>query len=312
MNSKEKLLVIVGPTAVGKTALSIDLAKELSGEIISGDSMQVYKGMDIGTAKITKEEMESIPHYLIDIIYPHEAFSVADFQHESRRLITDMNYRGKLPMIVGGTGLYIQSVIYEYQFSEAQKDHSLRDALEKFAEEHGKEALHQRLQSIDPITAERLHPNDVKRVIRALEIYQLTGKPMAEFQQRSPESPYQLCLLGLTMERSVLYERINRRVDIMVEQGLVDEVRRLLDEGYHKGLQSMQGIGYKEMVEHLEGTLSLDEAVELIKKNSRNFAKRQLTWFRSMKDITWQDMTNPGDRQELVENIRTFVAGKIR
>lgn len=312
MNRKEQLLVIVGPTAVGKTALSIDLAKKLSGEIISGDSMQVYKGMDIGTAKITEKEMESIPHYLIDIIYPHESFSVADFQHKARTLITEINHRGKLPMIVGGTGLYVQSVIYEYQFSEAQKDHSLRVELEEYAEEYGNEALHQRLKSIDPITAERLHPNDVKRVIRAIEIYELTGKPMAEFQQRAPESPYELCLLGLTMERSVLYDRINHRVDLMMEQGLVDEVKRLLEEGYHKNLQSMQGIGYKEMVEYLEGTISLDEAVELIKKNSRNFAKRQLTWFRSMKDIAWLDMTNPGDRKELVENIRTFVAGKIR
>lgn len=308
---KEKLLVIVGPTAVGKTALSIDLAKQLNGEIISGDSMQVYRGMDIGTAKITPDEMESIPHYLIDILDPDQPYSVAEFQQEAKRLITSINAREKLPMIVGGTGLYIQSVIYEYQFSEAPKDEVLRQEWEEFAQVHGKEALHLRLQEVDPITAERLHSNDVKRVIRALEIYQLTGKPMADFQKRSPESPYQLCLLGLTMERSLLYERINHRVDVMMSQGLVKEVERLLENGYLSSLTSMQGIGYKEVVQYLEGKIPMDEAVELIKKNSRNFAKRQLTWFRSMKDIHWLDMTNAGDRLSLVENIRTFVAGKM-
>ncbi|RXT15205.1 tRNA (adenosine(37)-N6)-dimethylallyltransferase MiaA [Ammoniphilus sp. CFH 90114] len=312
MSNKEKLLVIVGPTAVGKTSLSIDLAKALDGEIISGDSMQVYKGMDIGTAKITEAEMDSVPHYLIDILEPDKDFSVADFQHQSRQLITEINLRGKLPMIVGGTGLYIQSVIYEYKFSEAQKDLSLRTALEEYTELHGKEALHQRLQAIDPITAKRLHQNDVKRVIRALEIYELTGKPMAEYQQRSSESPYQLCLLGLTMERTLLYERINMRVDLMISQGLVAEVQRLLDQGYDSSIPSLQGIGYKEVIDYLHGKTSLDEAIERIKKNSRNFAKRQLTWFRSMKDINWLDMTEPGDRAELVENIRSFVAGKIR
>ena len=308
---KEKLLVIVGPTAVGKTALSIELAKQLNGEIISGDSMQVYRGMDIGTAKIKPDEMESIPHYLIDILNPDQPFSVAEFQQDAKSLITMINARHKLPMIVGGTGLYIQSVIYEYQFSEAPKDEALRLEWEEFARLHGKEALHSRLKEVDPITAQRLHLNDVKRIIRALEIYQLTGKSMADFQQRSPESPYQLCLLGLTMERSLLYERINLRVDVMMNQGLVKEVESLLEKGYLGSLPSMQGIGYKEVVQYLEGRISLEEAVELIKKNSRNFAKRQLTWFRSMKDIHWLDMTNSGDKQSLVENIRTFVAGKM-
>lgn len=308
---REKLLVIVGPTAVGKTALSIELAKRLNGEIISGDSMQVYKGMDIGTAKITPEEMEGIPHYLIDTHYPDEAFSAAEFQQRATRLIAEINGRGKLPVIAGGTGLYIQSVIYQYEFSDAKQDEALRTRLEELAEKQGNQALHLRLQAIDPITAERLHPNDVKRVIRAIEIYELTGTTMAEYQKRANQSPYQLCLLGLTMERDRLYARINRRVDIMMEQGLEREVRALLEQGYSKDLVSMQGIGYKEMAEYVEGRLSLTDAVELIKKNSRNFAKRQLTWFRSMKEIHWVDVEEQQNKEEFVEKIRSFVAGML-
>lgn len=308
---KEKLLVIVGPTAVGKTALSIELAKRLNGEIISGDSMQVYRGMDIGTAKITPEEMEGIPHYLIDTHNPDEAFSAAEFQQRATQLIAGMNRRGKLPIIAGGTGLYIQSVIYQYEFSEAKQDEALRTSLEELAEKQGKEVLHQRLQTIDPITANRLHPNDVKRVIRAIEIYELTGTTMAEYQKRAKQSPYQLCLLGLTMERDRLYERINLRVDMMMEKGLEREVRALLERGYGKDLVSMQGIGYKEMVEYIEGRLTLADAVELIKKNSRNFAKRQLTWFRSMNEIHWVDAEEQRNGQEFVEKIRSFVAGMI-
>ncbi len=308
---KEKLLVIVGPTAVGKTALSIELAKKLDGEVISGDSMQVYKGMDIGTAKITPEEMDGIPHYLIDTHDPDELFSAAEFQQRATQHITDVNSRDKLPMIVGGTGLYIQSVIYQYEFSEAKQDEALRRNLEELAQNQGNEVLHLRLQAIDPITADRLHPNDVKRVIRALEIYQLTGTTMAEYQKRAKRSPYQLCLLGLTMERDRLYERINQRVDIMMEKGLEREVRSLLDQGYSKDLVSMQAIGYKEMVEYIEGRLTISDTTELIKKNSRNFAKRQLTWFRSMKEIHWVDAEEQKNGQEFVEKIRSFVAGMI-
>lgn len=308
---KEKLLVIVGPTAVGKTALSIELAKKLDGEVISGDSMQVYKGMDIGTAKITPEEMDGIPHYLIDTHDPDELFSAAEFQQRATQHITDVNSRDKLPMIVGGTGLYIQSVIYQYEFSEAKQDEALRRNLEELAQNQGNEVLHLRLQAIDPITADRLHPNDVKRVIRALEIYQLTGTTMAEYQKRAKQSPYQLCLLGLTMERDRLYERINQRVDIMMENGLEREVRSLLDQGYSKDLVSMQAIGYKEMVEYIEGRLTISDTTELIKKNSRNFAKRQLTWFRSMKEIHWVDAEEQKNGQEFVEKIRSFVAGMI-
>jgi len=308
---KEKLLVIVGPTAVGKTALSIELAHMVKGEIISGDSIQVYRGMDIGTAKITPEEMQGIQHYLIDIHNPDHSFSVAEFQDRATKLIKEIHSRGHLPMIVGGTGLYIQSVIYQYEFSEAGQDERLRKQLEEFVEEHGSVVLHERLRKIDPVTAERLHPNDVKRVIRALEIYELTGTTMAEYQKRAKTSPYDLFLLGLTMERERLYERINARVDLMIEQGLVREVQNLLNQGYSKELISMQAIGYKEIVEYLEGNGSLSEAIEAIKKNSRNFAKRQLTWFRSMKEIQWLDISKPTDKQKFVENIRNFAAGKI-
>ena len=308
---KEKLLVIVGPTAVGKTALSIELAQMLKGEVISGDSMQVYRGMDIGTAKITPVEMQGIPHHLIDIHNPDHPFSVAEFQVRATELIKEINLRNHLPMIVGGTGLYIQSVLYQYEFSEVGQDEMLRKQLEDFVELHGREQLHDRLLKIDPITGQRLHPNDVKRVIRALEIYELTGATMAEYQKRSKKSPYELCLLGLTMDRERLYERVNARVDSMIEQGLVKEVERLLTQGYSKDLISMQAIGYKELVEYLEGSGSLSEAIEAIKKNSRNFAKRQLTWFRSMKEIQWIDMAHEIEKEKIVENIRSFAAGKI-
>ncbi|MBP1931585.1 tRNA (adenosine(37)-N6)-dimethylallyltransferase MiaA [Ammoniphilus resinae] len=308
---KEKLLVLVGPTAVGKTALSVKLAHSLDGEVISGDSIQVYKGMDIGTAKITVEEMDGIVHHLIDILEPDETFSVNEFQKHSRRLITEINQRGKLPMIVGGTGLYIQSVIYDYQFSKASQNQELRDQLEAFAACEGKEALHKRLAEIDPVTASRLHPNDVKRIVRAIEIYQQTGTSMAEYQQRSSVSPYQLCLIGLTMERSQLYERINHRVDLMIEQGLIEEVQSLLKRGYNLSYSSMQAIGYKEIIAYLEGNLSKEESIELLKKNSRHFAKRQLTWFRSMKEIHWFEVAASSNGAELVENIRSFAEGML-
>lgn len=308
---KEKLLVIVGPTAVGKTALSIELANMVKGEIISGDSIQVYRGMDIGTAKITQEEMQGIRHHLIDIHNPDHPFSVAEFQDRTTKLIKDIHSRHHLPMIVGGTGLYIQSVIYQYEFSDVGQDEGLRKQLEELVLQQGVDILHERLQKIDPITASRLHPNDVKRVIRAIEIYELTGTTMADYQKRAKQSPYDLFLLGLTMERERLYHRINERVDLMMKQGLLQEVQELLHQGYSKDLISMQAIGYKEIIQYIEGHCSLEQAVEDIKKNSRNFAKRQLTWFRSMKEIQWVDSSIEADRQKIVENIRNFAAGKI-
>ncbi|WP_047154116.1 tRNA (adenosine(37)-N6)-dimethylallyltransferase MiaA [Aneurinibacillus tyrosinisolvens] len=310
---KENVLAIIGPTSVGKTALSLELAARFSGEIISGDSMQFYRGMDIGTAKASPEERAAIPHHLIDICDPDEEFTVADFQRRTAALISDMNSRQILPIIVGGTGLYIQSVLYGYRFSQAGEDEAYRASLSSLAETDGNEALHAKLSAVDPLTAARLHPNDVKRVIRALEIYHLTGKTMAEYQQRSEESPYNLLLLGLTMDRALLYERINTRVDQMIEAGLIEEVEGLLRKGYDASLRSMQALGYKEIIAYLQGLTTKEAAVELVKKRTRNFAKRQLTWFRAMKDIVWFDVTpGLGTESSIRQGIYEKVAGKFR
>ena len=279
LKNKEKLVVLIGPTAVGKTSLSIELAKKYNGEIISGDSMQIYKGMDIGTAKIKKHEMKGVPHHLINIKEPDEGFSVAEFQELVRGKITEITSRGKLPILVGGTGLYIQSVMYDYQFSDAPSDDSVRKLLEKRASLEGNEKLHEDLQMVDPRSAEKIHPNNIRRVIRALEVYQLTGKTMSEFQDRQdPEPIYNSVLIGLTMERELLYERINKRVDLMIEEGLLSEVENLYNLGI-KDCQSIQAIGYKEIYEFFENQITLEEAVEQLKQNSRRYAKRQLTWF---------------------------------
>ncbi len=310
--TKENLVVILGPTAAGKTSLSLLLAEDFHAEIISGDSMQVYRGMDIGTAKVSREERARIPHHLIDIHDPDHDFSVAEFQERATRLITEINQRGKLPMIVGGTGLYIESVTHRFRFAEAGQDESFRLKYQQYADEHGNEALHQRLSDIDPETAQRLHPNDRKRIIRALEIYHLTGQPMSRFQEKEKVSPYHLLMIGLSMERDLLYQRINQRVDQMIEEGLVDEVKRLLTEGYDPSLTSMQGLGYKELVPYIKGEdPSLEHAVELIKKRTRNFAKRQLSWFRRMEEIHWFDLSQRENWQEVVENIRRLMAGKF-
>lgn len=311
MKSREKLVVIVGPTAVGKTALSLELAGRYQGEIISGDSMQVYRGMDIGTAKATPEERAMIPHHMIDIIDPDEEFSVAHFQAKVTHLITQINQRRHLPLIVGGTGLYIQSVTHSFQFSQATQDQELRERLQRQADTEGAEALHRRLAAIDPITADRLHPNDVKRVIRALEIYEITGQTMADFQHRAEVSPYDLVMIGLTMDREKLYERINMRVDLMVEAGLVEEVRQLLDRGLDPALTSMQGLGYKELVPYLFGEITLEKAINDIKQRTRHFAKRQLSWFRRMPEIEWFDMTESARYPEILETINHLLEGKF-
>jgi len=311
MSTREKLVVIVGPTAVGKTELSLKLAKQFDGEIISGDSMQVYRKMDIGTAKATPAERAIVPHHLIDIVDPDEEYSVAVFQEMATRLIGEINRRGRLPFIVGGTGLYIESVTHRFQFAEAAQDHELRERLQKLAEIEGVESLHRRLAEVDPVTADRLHPNDVKRVIRALEIYQLTGYKMSDFQQRLKQSPYDLYMIGLTMEREKLYERINQRVDLMIADGLVEEVRALLDQGYSPSLISMQGLGYKELIPYLYGEITLEKAIQEIKQRTRHFAKRQLSWFRRMQEIEWFDLTDPGARTHAVEMIAQRLAGKF-
>lgn len=311
MYQKEKLVVIVGPTSVGKTELSLELADHFDGEIISGDSMQVYRSMDIGTAKATPDELERVPHHLIDIIDPAEEYSVAEFQTAATRLITEINQRGRLPLIVGGTGLYIESVTHRFQFAEADQNLELRNQLQRFADAEGVEALHRQLAEFDPLTAERLHPNDVKRVIRAIEIYQLTGYKMSDYQHRAQHSPYDLVMIGLTMERAKLYERINHRVDLMIEAGLVEEVRQLLDKGYHPSLPSMQGLGYKELVPYLYAEITLDKAINDIKQRTRHFAKRQLSWFRRMSEINWFDLTNQEDRATTAERIKQILAGKF-
>ncbi|GAB7388364.1 tRNA (adenosine(37)-N6)-dimethylallyltransferase MiaA [Bacillaceae bacterium] len=312
MPTRDRLLVIVGPTAVGKTALSLQIAQDFAGEIISGDSMQVYRGMDIGTAKATKEERALVPHHLIDIKDPDEDFSVAEFQSLVRPLIREINERGHLPILVGGTGLYIQSVTHGYHFPEASQDEAFRREMHALAEREGNEALHNRLLAIDPETAARLHPNDRKRIIRALEIYHVTGKRMSELQKKEREPRYDLLMIGLTMERQKLYERINERVEQMIDQGLIDEVKSLLARGYGPHLTSMQALGYKELIPYLEGRITKEEAIETIKKRTRNFAKRQLSWFRRLREIQWFDLTETASRDKIRERIYQTIAGKFR
>ncbi|WP_285767117.1 tRNA (adenosine(37)-N6)-dimethylallyltransferase MiaA [Peribacillus sp. SI8-4] len=308
---KGKLLVIIGPTAVGKTKMSIEMAKLFNGEIISGDSMQIYKGMDIGTAKIKVEEMEGIPHYVLDIKEPHEPFSAAEFQERANACIEDIHNRGKLPIIVGGTGLYIQSVIYDYQFSEAPSDPDYREGLEKQIRESGIDPVFDQLRKVDPESAKRIHPNNARRVIRALEIFHCTGKTMSEQLNEQPtDLKYETCIIGLTMEREKLYQRIDQRVDGMVEEGLVQEVQSFYDQGL-KDCQSIQAIGYKEIYDYLDGRASLDEAVETLKQNSRRYAKRQLTWFRNKMDVIWFNMTNLDGFQKKIHEISGFIAGKL-
>ncbi|MEH7346991.1 tRNA (adenosine(37)-N6)-dimethylallyltransferase MiaA [Bacillus sp. JJ1532] len=312
---KEKLVVLIGPTAVGKTKLSIELAKRFNGEIISGDSMQIYKGMDIGTAKIKKDEMEGIPHHLIDIKDPKEPFSVAEFQELVREKISEISLRGKLPMIVGGTGLYIQSVIYDYHFSDAPSDDDFRQMLEKKAEAEGNESVHLELSKVDPESAKRIHPNNVRRVIRALEVYHCTGKTINELQEnQKPELMYNTAIIGLTMDREILYQRINTRVDLMIKEGLLEEVERLFNQDI-KDCQSIQAIGYKELYEYFSHSISLEEATSQLKQNSRRYAKRQLTWFRNKMNVDWFDMSdvvNTGIIEKKLAEISTHIEGKLQ
>ncbi|MDR7076184.1 tRNA dimethylallyltransferase [Neobacillus niacini] len=312
VDSKQKLLVIIGPTAVGKTKLSIELAKRYNGEIISGDSMQIYRGMDIGTAKIKIEEMEGIPHHLIDIKEPDESFSVAEFQQLVRAKISEITSKGKLPIIVGGTGLYIQAVIYDYQFSDAPADEEFRLHLVERAKEIGNEALHNELTKVDPESASQIHPNNVRRVIRALEIFHCTGKIMSEYQNnQQPDLLYDTALIGLTMEREKLYERINTRVEMMMSEGLIEEVSHLHKQGI-RDCQSIQAIGYKEIYDYLDGKVSFNDAVENLQQNSRRYAKRQLTWFRNKMDVEWFDMTDVPDLSKKITEISHYIEGKLQ
>ncbi|KEH95440.1 tRNA (adenosine(37)-N6)-dimethylallyltransferase MiaA [Clostridium novyi] len=302
---KQDLFILAGPTAVGKTDISIKLAQKLNGEIISADSMQIYKHMDIGSAKITEAEKEGIPHHLIDFVSPFDEFSVAEFKEKSKNAIKDIASRGKLPMIVGGTGFYIDSLIFNYDFANTYKDEEYREHLKNLASEHGKEYVHELLKDIDEVSYKKLYPNDLKRVIRALEVFKLTGKTISEFNKEQDifDIPYNVYYFVLNMDRSKLYERINKRVDIMMEKGLIEEVKSLQNMGCTPDMQSMKGIGYTEILYYLDGKLSLDEAVELIKKGSRHYAKRQLTWFRKDNRVNWIDKDQYKDDTEVCNAI---------
>ncbi len=284
---KIPLIVIAGPTASGKTALSVELAKRLGGEIVSADSMQIYKYMNIGTAKPTEEEKQGIPHYMMDFKEPSENFSVADYCDMAHKVIEDIHKRGKLAIVVGGTGLYIDSLVNNVDFSDGEADTEIRAELEDMAMRLGNEAVHAELMKIDPETAEKYHPNNLRRIIRAIEFYKTTGMTLSAHAKIEKPSRYDCIYFCIDWEREVLYDRINRRVDIMIEDGLLDEVSALLKKGYDKNLTAMQGIGYKEFYSYFDGSASLDETLELIKMNSRRYAKRQLTWFRRNKDIHW-------------------------
>ena len=286
------MIILTGPTAVGKTELSIRLAKEIGGEIISADSMQVYRGMDIGTAKITKEEMQGVRHHLIDCLNPDEEFNVAVFQEMAKEAALDIISRGKVPVLTGGTAFYIQALLYGIDFNEEEHDDSYRNAMYEIGiDEEGKKKLHAMLCEVDAEYADTVHYNNMKRVVRALEYHHFTGRKFSEYneQQRLKEAEYDFCYFVLNDERAHLYERINKRVDIMMENGLLEEVKALKAKGYSDDLVSMQGVGYKEIILYLNGAISLEESVELIKKNTRHFAKRQLTWFRKEDDVIWVD-----------------------
>lgn len=288
---KKPLIVLTGPTAVGKTSLSISLAKAVNGEIISADSMQVYKGMDIGSAKIRKEEMQGVTHYLVDILEPEEEFHIVKFQELAKAALEEIYAKGKIPILVGGTGFYIQAVTRDIDFTQAEQETSYREELEQFAKEKGAEYLHEKLREVDSKSAENIHANNVKRVIRALEFYHQNGTPISEHneEQKQQTSPYNLAYFVLTAPREILYERIDRRVDQMMEEGLLEEVKSLRECGCHRGMVSMQGLGYKEILAYLEGEYPLEEAVRILKRDTRHFAKRQLTWFRREQDVIWVD-----------------------
>lgn len=291
MEQKEKMVVLTGPTAVGKTTLSIALAREIGGEIISADSMQVYKYMDIGSAKITKAEMQGIPHYLIDVLDPSEEFNVFRFQQMAKEAVKEIYHRGHIPIIVGGTGFYIQALLYDIDFSTEEDSATLRDELEKIAAEKGSLYLHGQLKEVDPVSAQEIHPNNQKRIIRALLFYQLNGERISDHNQkeRQKEAAYDFRYFVLNDDRKRLYQRIDQRVDTMLEKGLVEEVKRLKEMGCQRDMVSMQGLGYKEILSYLAGECTLEDAVYLIKQGTRRFAKRQLTWFRRERDVIWID-----------------------
>ncbi len=310
----QNVIVIVGPTASGKTSLSIELAKHYNGEIISADSMQIYKYMDIGTAKPTIEEMQGIKHYLIDEVYPDEDFNVVKYTQLANHYIEEILSKGKQPVIVGGTGLYVSSLVNNITFSETECDPEFRNKLQQEADEYGAQYLHDKLSSVDPEAADAIHPNNIKRVIRALEVFYQTQKTKTFHNEQSKQTPpkYNYILLGLNMERELLYSRINKRVDIMLEAGLLEEVKHIIKLGYGNCNIAMQGIGYKQIISYLNGEITFEEAIELIKRDSRRYAKRQLTWFRRMNEINWLNVDKIGNNDSVVSSAITVIDGLLR
>lgn len=311
---KRPLIILTGPTAVGKTQASIGLAKALNGEIISADSMQVYKYMDIGSAKIRPEEMQGIKHYLIDELEPDEEFHVVRFQQMAKQAMEEIYAKNKIPIVVGGTGFYIQALLYDIDFTESNEDTAYRQELERLAEENGAEHLHTMLREVDPESADTIHANNVKRVIRALEFYRQTGEKISEHneQERAKESPYDFCYFVLNDNRANLYKRINQRIDKMLTEGLVEEVRALKDKGYTRDMVSMQGLGYKEILDYLNDECTLEEAIYILKRDTRHFAKRQLTWFRRERDVIWVDKeTYHYDEEKILEVMLDSIQERI-
>lgn len=311
--TKRPLVILTGPTAVGKTALSITLAKAIGGEIISADSMQVYRRMDIGSAKITQEEMDGVPHHLIDVLEPEQEFNVVVFQKLAKQAAEEIYSRGHIPIVAGGTGFYIQALVYDIDFTENDEDTALRHSLEEQARRDGPEALFERLRAVDPESCESIHAHNIKRVIRAIEFYEKTGKKISDHnrEQRQNTSPYNVAYFVLNDNRERIYERINARTDQMMAQGLEEEVRALWESGCRRDMVSMQGLGYKEMLAYLEGEISLDEAVYLIKRDTRHFAKRQLTWFRREKEVIWIDKTVfDQNSQNIINYMKDFLHEK--
>jgi tRNA dimethylallyltransferase len=312
--SKIPVVVIVGPTAVGKTDTGVLVAQRIGGEVISADSMQIYRYMDIGTAKPTAEEMKGITHHMIDIVDPDQEFSVADFQRLAKGLIEDIHCRGLMPIVVGGTGLYVNSLVYNLDFTQTVSDPRLRKHMKEMARERGNSYIHGMLMRVDPESAAKIHPNDIKRVIRALEVYSCSGRPMSQYHRdiSKTDVPYDLVMVGLMMERQDLYRRIEQRVDNMISSGLVDEVQSLLDRGYHRGMVSMQGLGYKEIIGYIYGEYSFDNAVDMLKRDTRRFAKRQFTWFNRDDRIFWIDVKNFPDRKQLGSKVIDYITTMIK
>lgn len=310
--NKIPLIILTGPTAVGKTDLSIKLAKSLDAEIISADSMQIYKYMDIGSAKVTEEEMDGVVHYMIDEVTPDVPFSVSEFQSRSEKYIDEIHAKGKNIIVTGGTGLYLNSLIYDMDFAKSNANSEIREKLEQELKENGIDYMHEKLKSLDEEAANRIHKNNTKRVIRAIEVC-LSGQKMSDFSKDlNYNEKYKPIIIILNRDREVLYDRINRRVDIMLENGLLDEVKSLLKMGYKKDMISMQGIGYKELIKYLDGEYTYEEAVEIIKRDSRRYAKRQITWFKRYQDAKWFDLDKYQDVEKLKEDIVNHVENSLK